>query len=257
MEFTTIASGSSGNCIYIRGGGTRLLIDAGCPVCHIRDSLRALGTGIEEIDALLITHEHTDHISRAGQLARRFGIPIFASSLTWDNLPFAQDYLHLDRHIFDYGMEIGDIGLDFFRLSHDAVQPVGLVLSQGGRRVGLATDTGMVTTAMYRQLADLDGLIFEANHDHSMLLRGPYPTYLKKRVASEYGHLSNQQAAEALTRLIGPRTRQVILAHLSEINNRPELALNEVCLALDAAAINHTAVSIAPRKAVHPLIVLD
>lgn len=257
MEFTTIASGSSGNCIYIRGGGTRLLVDAGCPACHIRDSLLQLGTRIEEIDALLITHEHSDHISRAAQLNRRYGIPIYASSLTWDNLPFAQDYLIEDRHIFDYGMEIGDIGLDFFRLSHDAVQPVGLVFSQGSRRVGLATDTGAVTASMYRQLSDLDGLIFEANHDQALLMRGPYPAYLKKRVASNLGHLSNQQAAEALTRLIGPRTVHIILAHLSETNNRPELAMNEVCLALEAASLHHTAVSIAPRKAVHPLIVLD
>ena len=257
MEFSTIASGSSGNCNYIAGGTTRILVDAGCSMRHIKTSLEQFSTSIEAINAILITHEHSDHISGAAKLSRRYNIPIYASELTWQALPFYNDYLPEERHVYDYGMEIGDISLDFFRLSHDAIQPVGLVFKHGGQSIGLVTDTGEVTTAMYRQLADVDGLIFEANHDYRMLDQGPYPRYLKKRVLSEKGHLSNEQAGEALCKIIGPLTRQVILAHLSETNNCPDIALAEVKRALAAASLNNTAVSVAPRKTAHPLIVLD
>ena len=253
MKFTTIASGSSGNCIYIKAGNTNLLIDVGCPMKHVKDSLAALGSSIEAIDAILITHEHSDHISRVAQLSKKYHIPVYASELTWKNLPFYDDYFRWERHIFDYGMEIGDIGLDFFRLSHDAVQPVGLLFEHNGHRVAIATDTGMVTPSMYRKLSNLDGLIFEANHDTSMLMHGSYPFFLKQRVASDKGHLSNRQAAEALVKLAGAKTRHIILAHLSEKNNHPDLALQEVSRAFafsDAAPD----ISIAPRRAVHPLI---
>jgi len=256
MEFSTIASGSSGNCIYIKGGNTRILVDVGCSMKLIKTSLSQFDTSIEEIEAILVTHEHSDHVSRVAQLSRRYAIPVYASALTWENLPFYNDYFPSDRHIFDYGMEIGDVALDFFRLSHDAVQPVGMIFEQGGQHIGLVTDTGIVTEAMYRQLTNMDGLIIESNHDLSLLRYGPYPAYLKKRVASELGHLSNTQTAEALCRLVGPLTRQVILAHLSETNNRPELALDEVCRVLEVSCPEKTAVSVAPRKAAHPLIIL-
>jgi phosphoribosyl 1,2-cyclic phosphodiesterase len=257
MEFSTIASGSSGNCNYIKGGNTRLLVDAGCSMRHIKNSLLEFSTSIEKIDAILITHEHSDHVSGAAKLSRRYQIPIYASELTWENLPFCNDYFPEERHIFDYGMEIGDIELDFFRLSHDAIQPVGLIFKHDGQSIGLATDTGEVTAAMYSQLSDLDGLIFEANHDCSLLEQGPYPPFLKKRVLSKNGHLSNEQAAKALCKIIGPLTKQVILAHLSETNNHPALALDEVERALEKDCLYNTAISVAPRKAAHPLIVLD
>ena len=150
-------------------------------------------------------------------------------------------------------MEIGDIGLDFFRLSHDAVQPVGLLLEHNGHQVGIATDTGMVTPSMYRKLSNVDGLVFEANHDTAMLQHGTYPLFLKQRVSSDKGHLSNAQAAEALAKLAGPKTKHIILAHLSEKNNMPQLALQEVSNAFtsDEGTPN---ISIAPRRAAHPLI---
>ena len=253
MEFTTIASGSSGNCIYIKGGNTTLLIDVGCPMKHVCASLHELGSSIEDIDAILVTHEHSDHINRVAQLSKKYHIPVYASELTWESLPFYDDYFRWERHIFDYGMEIGDIGLDFFRLSHDAVQPVGLLLEHNGHQVGIATDTGMVTPSMYRKLSNVDGLVFEANHDKAMLRHGTYPLFLKQRVASDKGHLSNAQAAEALAKLAGPKTKHIILAHLSEKNNMPQLALQEVSNAFtsDEGTPN---ISITPRRAAHPLI---
>ena len=253
MEFTTIASGSSGNCIYIKGGNTTLLIDVGCAMKHVCASLHELGSSIEDIDAILVTHEHSDHINMVAQLSKKYHIPVYASELTWESLPFYDDYFRWERHIFDYGMEIGDIGLDFFRLSHDAVQPVGLLLEHNGHQVGIATDTGMVTPSMYRKLSNVDGLVFEANHDTAMLRHGTYPLFLKQRVSSDKGHLSNAQAAEALAKLAGPKTKHIILAHLSEKNNMPQLALQEVSNAFtsDEGTPN---ISIAPRRAAHPLI---
>ena len=253
MEFTTIASGSSGNCIYIKGGNTTLLIDVGCAMKHVCASLHELGSSIEDIDAILVTHEHSDHINMVAQLSKKYHIPVYASELTWESLPFYDDYFRWERHIFDYGMEIGDIGLDFFRLSHDAVQPVGLLLEHNGHQVGIATDTGMVTPSMYCKLSNVDGLVFEANHDTAMLQHGTYPLFLKQRVSSDKGHLSNAQAAEALAKLAGPKTKHIILAHLSEKNNMPQLALQEVSNAFtsDEGTPN---ISIAPRRAAHPLI---
>ena len=233
-----------------------MLVDAGCSMKHIRESLRAFGTDIECIDAILITHEHIDHISKAANVSRKYDIPVYASPLTWESLPFYNDYLPEERHIYDYGMEIGDIAVDFFKLSHDAVQPVGMVFSAEGQRVAVATDTGRITGAMLRMMKDVDGLVLEANHDRRMLLGGPYPAYLKQRILSDHGHLSNEQAGEALCDIIGPHTAHVILAHLSERNNDPDLALSRVRSILLASGIDPSFVSVAPRKAAHELIVL-
>ena len=257
MEFSTIASGSSGNCIYIKGGSTRLLVDVGCSMRHVRDSLASMSANIEDIDAILITHEHSDHISKVASLSKKYNIPVFASPLTWENLPFYHDYFPWQRHIFEYGMEIGDISLDFFKLSHDAVQPVGFVFMAEGQRVGVATDTGKITDAMLHKLANVDGLILEANHDRDMLMRGPYPGCLKRRVISDTGHLSNDQSAQALNQLIGPHTAHIILAHLSETNNEPGLALRCIERHLAASGIDSSLISVAPRKSAHELVVLD
>jgi len=258
MKFTTIVSGSSGNCVYVEGGRTGLLIDAGCSIRALRAALAGLHIEESRLAGILITHEHTDHISGAARISRRLSVPLFASGLTWENLPFREDFFGWERHIFDYGMEIGGIGLDFFRLSHDAAQPVGFVFEHQGQRIGLATDTGTVTPSMHRLLKDADALVFEANHDRPMLMNGPYPRYLKQRVASERGHLSNEQTAAALAELAGPRTRAVLLAHLSATNNTPELALASASAALaprlDAGGLY---LDIAPRYAPHALIDLD
>ncbi|MDO4582064.1 MAG: MBL fold metallo-hydrolase [Bacillota bacterium] len=258
MEFTTFASGSSGNCLYIRGGRTKLLVDAGCSMRHIKNSLEQLGGRIEELAALLITHEHSDHIQSAAALSRRYGIPIYASAKTWEHLPFGDEFFPFERNTFDYGMSIGEIAVDFFRLSHDAAQPVGMVFSHDGQRLGVVTDTGKVTAAMLDALAGSDALVLEANHDLQMLRRGPYTERLKQRIESAYGHLSNEQAGDALVQLIGANTQAVLLSHLSAANNTPELAFDTVC-AIVEQHFGHIPcnISVAPRKAPHPLICIE
>lgn len=253
MKFATICSGSSGNCTYIEGGHTSILVDAGCSNRHLSASLAKYGKRPQDISALLISHEHSDHISGITRFARRFGIPVYASVRTWENLPCRDDFFPEDRHIFEYGMSIGDIDIDFFRLSHDAVQPVGFVFACSDTRVAIATDTGVVTPSMARAVRNADGLVLEANHDVSMLMNGKYSYALKQRVHGELGHLSNQQAGLALRELAGENTRSVILAHLSEQNNLPRLALSQVRALVGDSKIH---ITVAPRCNAHPLIEL-
>lgn len=255
MRFASICSGSSGNCIYVNGGKTHILVDGGCSLKALNAALAQFSVTEGGLKAILITHEHSDHVNGAARIAKRFGIPIFASALTWEKLPFREDFLPWQRHTFEYGMEIGDLGLDFFRLSHDAVQPVGVLFEHNGKRVAVATDTGLVTPSMCKMLSNIEGLVFEANHCTDLLRCGPYPYYLKQRILSAHGHLSNIQSGMALASLMGERTQAVLLAHLSHINNRPELAMEQVCSQLcDCPHMEHVQISVAPRSTPHPLI---
>lgn len=255
MKFATIVSGSSGNCIYIEGGSTRILVDAGLTLKALKAACSAFGCLPEDISALLITHEHTDHISGAERICRRFGLPLWATAATWDNLPFRQCFSDQERHMFEYGMSIGELELDFFRLSHDAVQPTGITVQHQGKKLAIATDTGCVTPSMAKALRDCDGYVLEANHDVDMLRQGPYSYSLKQRVLSQRGHLSNAQAALALKELAGPHTRHVILAHLSETNNHPELALRQVMSVMKESPY-HPVITVAPRHSPHQLVEL-
>ncbi|MDO4733479.1 MAG: MBL fold metallo-hydrolase, partial [Bacillota bacterium] len=138
MRFATICSGSSGNCVYVGGGKTHVLVDGGCSLKALKAALSQFSVGEGALKALFITHEHTDHINGAARIAKHFGIPVFASEQTWEKLPFREDFFPWQRHKFEYGMEIGELGLDFFRLSHDAVQPVGMLFEHAGKRVAVA-----------------------------------------------------------------------------------------------------------------------
>ena len=253
MKFATIVSGSSGNCVYIEGGSTRVLVDAGLTIKALKAACTGYGCDPSDLSAVLITHEHIDHISGAERICRRFGLPVWASGSTWEKLPFASCFKEEDKHLFAYGMSIGDLTFDFFRLSHDSVQPVGIIVEHEGKRLAIATDTGCVTPSMARSLQDCDGYVLEANHDLDMLKHGPYSYSLKRRVMSERGHLSNAQAALALSELAGPHTRHVILAHLSEINNTPELALRQVMTVMKDAPY-HPVITVAPRHTPHGLV---
>ncbi|MCR4962294.1 MAG: MBL fold metallo-hydrolase [Firmicutes bacterium] len=256
MKCTTLLSGSSGNCIFIGGEKTNILIDAGCSAAYLQKALAQMHCSPREISAILITHEHNDHISGAVHISGKFGIPIYASPLTWKNLPFYEDFLPEERHIFEYGMEFGELSLDFFRLSHDACQPVGIVVQENGRKLAIITDTGTITPSMYRKVRGADAIFIEANHSRQMLYQGPYPYFLKKRILGDRGHLSNRQAGVALRRLIGENTKYVVLTHLSQNNNTPETAYREVMDELALLPEIPCRVSVAPRMSPHPLLIL-
>lgn len=256
MEFTTLVSGSTGNCIYVRGGNTKVLVDCGCSWRYLKQALASIEVSIDEIDAVFITHEHTDHICGLKPLIK-YGIPVFASPLTWENIPCAGEIPSHKKHIIDYNMEIRQMHVDFFQLSHDAAQPVGMVFRYGDKSVGIATDTGEPTAGMMKALPNVTGLVLEANHSSRLLDEGPYPAFLKRRIASNLGHLSNLQSAHCLRKIAGKDTQAVLLAHLSKVNNTIETALREVQQEVDREpGITGFKLSVALAKAPHPLISL-
>lgn len=232
MYFFTLASSSKGNCALVCSGDTKLLIDAGLSAARLEKALQAVGERPEQLTAILITHEHTDHVQGVARLAYKYSLPVYATPKTWGSLSEVPTYLQND---YSYGLQLGDFVLDFCKTSHDAVQPVGLVFQAEGKRLAYITDTGCVTRGMLAAMAaePLDGVVLEANHDRQMLLQGPYPYALKRRVASEQGHLTNAQAAELLAWLWQRQgVCPVLLAHLSETNNAPQLAYDTVAAAL-------------------------
>lgn len=228
MRCTILASGSKGNCVVIEGAAGSLLIDAGLSAKESLLRLERAGIDADTIEALLVTHEHTDHIRGVDVLARNLDIPVYATEGTLsDFLQFRRTskkplvhHTCRDRERFC----IGDFTIDPFSTSHDANEPCGYIVSEGGIRVGYCTDTGIVTPHMQELLRACDGIVLESNHCPDMLTNGPYPESLKRRIRSRRGHLSNPAAAACL-RDFGRDVPRVILAHLSEINNTPERAM--------------------------------
>ncbi|AZR74930.1 metallohydrolase [Anoxybacter fermentans] len=225
MQFSILASGSSGNSILVSTEQNKILIDAGLSGKRILEFLSKVGVGGEEIDAILLTHEHVDHIRGAGVLSRRFNIPIFANEGTW--LAAAKDLGKIPEancKIFDGPFSFGSMDIQPFSISHDAADPVGYVIRSGKAQLGIATDMGYVTEEVLQALKGVDHVILESNHDLEMLKMGPYPWSLKKRIMSNVGHLSNDDAGACVVKLAENCTPCIYLAHLSKDNNIPELA---------------------------------
>lgn len=220
-----LASGSSGNAIYIGDEKNKILIDCGLSGKKTEELLRSRGTSCSELDGIIVTHEHSDHIRGAGILARRWKLPIFTRPGTWgagsqvlDSVPSKQQKLLLS------GLTFGKLELDYFHLSHDACEPVGLLIRWGKKQVALVTDLGETTPQLEKKIYGSDILIVEANHDPDMLATGPYPYFLKERVKGPSGHLSNDGCGLLLSRVLNEKPVQVYLAHLSQENNDPQIA---------------------------------
>jgi phosphoribosyl 1,2-cyclic phosphodiesterase len=226
VKISVLASGSRGNSIYVATPKVRLLIDVGLSAREIERRLGSIGVRPEDLDAVLVTHEHSDHVHGLGPLSRRYGLNVFLNRATFENLPDRVGHL-ADRVEFTTGQSfsIGDVTIHPFSVSHDAADPVGLTLVNGESKVGICTDLGKPTRLVHHHLQECRLLLLEANHDVEMLTRGPYSWALKQRIRSTSGHLSNEEARELFARVAGETLEQVILAHLSEVNNRPERAL--------------------------------
>lgn len=225
MRFSVLGSGSRGNSVYIESKTTGILIDAGFSGKMIEKRLQVIDRELESVRGLCLTHEHNDHIQGAGVLSRRCRIPAYANVGTFRAGEKKMGKL-FKRCEFDTGdaVKIGDLQIRSFRISHDTADPVGYVVSDGTASLGYLTDTGKVSHLIRTRLAHCSGLIIEFNHNLEMLKNGPYPLSLQQRVRSSRGHLSNEDGAEFLAGLIGDQLRTVVLAHLSETNNSPDLA---------------------------------
>ncbi|PID41109.1 MAG: MBL fold metallo-hydrolase [Proteobacteria bacterium] len=233
MRFSVLGSGSRGNCVFIESGRTAILIDGGFSGREIGSRLESIGRSLECVDAVFVTHEHHDHISGVGVVSRRCRIPVFANPGTFAGAEKKMKKL-FKRCEFNTGdsVECKDLCIRSFTVSHDSNDPVGFIVDDGRKRLGYCTDTGMVSRLIQQRLADCDGLVLEFNHDPVMLKDGPYPLPLKQRVRSNKGHLANEDAAKLLSAVRHKRLKSVVLAHLSETNNLPEIAYRQALSAL-------------------------
>lgn len=234
MRFCSIASGSSGNCTYVGTENTHILVDAGISGKRVETGLNSLDLTGRDLDGILVTHEHSDHISGLGVLARKYGVPIYATGGTVDAMIRSGKLGKLPEGIFheiqeDEDFQIQDLTVHPFSISHDAAQPVGYRLENGEKSVGIATDLGRYSQYIIDELQDLDVLLLEANHDIRMLEVGPYPYYLKQRILGDRGHLSNENAGRLLCELLHDSMKAIFLGHLSKENNFEELAYETVC----------------------------
>jgi phosphoribosyl 1,2-cyclic phosphodiesterase len=225
FEISVLASGSSGNSIYVTDGSTSMLIDAGLSGKELSKRMNKVGISAAQLDAILITHEHRDHISGVGVMSRRYNLPIYANQLTWEGSeeligPVSED----NCCIFDQEFMLGNIGIRPFSISHDASDPVGYILHCNNKRIGIATDMGYFTPKIKEALKGLDFLVVEANHDLDMLMTGSYPWSLKNRIKGNEGHLSNDDAAALIPELVSDKAPRILLGHLSKDNNNPDLA---------------------------------
>lgn len=234
MKICLLASGSKGNSILIESGSTKILVDAGLSAREIRKRLELVGVDSHDLSALLITHEHTDHIRGLGPLVRQMKIPVYLQTDLARKLPDigATEYVREFSEGEEFHFE--DVLVRPFAVTHDALAPVGFTFSTEEGKVGLATDLGVVTRLVADCLLGCRALILETNHDDEMLRDGPYPWALKQRVRSNHGHLSNRAGSDLLRHLLWDGLESVFLGHLSETNNRPELALAEVQQVLTA-----------------------
>jgi phosphoribosyl 1,2-cyclic phosphodiesterase len=241
IKFCSLYSGSSGNSIFLSSGNTKILIDAGLSGKRIIEALVSIGEMPSELSAILVTHEHSDHIRGAGILSRKFSIPVYANEGTWEAMEQQLGPINLKNKMYfstGTGFEIGNIFVNAFSIPHDASEPVGYNFFIGNRKVTSATDIGHMNRSLLNFLEDSDLLLLESNHDIEMLKVGPYPWSLKKRIMGDKGHLSNEMAGKVVAYLAEKGTKQFLLGHLSRENNFPELAYQTVCNILHEKSID-------------------
>ena len=237
MKLTSIASGSSGNCIYVGSDEANILVDAGISGKKIENGLKELSVEPKSLDGILVTHEHIDHVAGLGVMARRYHLPLYMTEKTAQAVCNIKSVGKIDHELFqvitpDRPFRIRDITIDATSIWHDAADPVCYTMESGGVRASIATDMGNYHEGIVEKLKGSDILFIEANHDINMLQVGPYPYYLKRRILSNRGHLSNERSGQLLCDIMTENTREVFLGHLSKDNNYSELAYETVKISL-------------------------
>lgn len=240
MRLCSIASGSSGNCIYAGTDTTHVLVDVGVSRKRVEEGLADLELSGQDIDGILVTHEHSDHIGGLGVFCRKYHTPIYATAGTIAQLKNCRGLGELPEELLvevtpDKAFSIKDLTVNPMHISHDAAQPVAYRLSHAGKRAAICTDLGVYNDYTVECLRGMDVLLLEANHDVHMLQAGSYPYYLKQRILGNRGHLSNENAGRLLSAVLHDGLQRVVLGHLSKENNLPELAYETVRLEIDLA----------------------
>ncbi len=263
LELCAIASGSSGNCICVGSDNTHVLIDAGVSGKRIETGLNEIDLKTSEMQGILVTHEHIDHIAGLGVLARRYGIPIFATEKTINAIENTKSVGKIDADLFQIikpgkRFSIGELIFNPISISHDAADPVAYKVMHEDKSVAVITDLGNYNQAIVDELQGLDALLLEANHDVKMLQMGVYPYSLKQRILSDRGHLSNERSGQLLSELLHDKFGTVVLGHLSKENNYEELAYEAVRLEVTMGDTPYKAddfpMFVAKRDTVSPVI---
>jgi len=267
VHFATLASGSSGNSIVVGQEKRCFLVDCGISLKATLHNLAMLNIEPTEVEGVFVTHEHSDHIKGIGAVARKLKIPVYASERIWEELnPSIGKLKDEQRVVVNDSFSCAGLNVRVFRTSHDSKESYGLRVEANAldsarpKAIGIATDTGIITEEMHQNLKGCDALIVEANHDGEMLWQGSYPWYLKKRISGNFGHLENKQLAEGLLEWIDGQTQRIVLAHLSEENNTPEVALATILRILKGSRVAkenpELRLRVAPRYTPHELISL-
>lgn len=234
--FVSLISGSSGNATLVSDGRTTILVDCGMSGKRLEQALASIHLSPKEIDAIFITHEHIDHTAGAGVVCRRYQLPVYATAGTWQGMSLGKIPDGCIQTISaGSSFAVGSIGVEPFSISHDANEPVGFRFATDKKTYAIATDTGVMTDEIRRHLLGTDAVLLESNHDLDMLLYGTYPYPLKRRIQSAQGHLSNEDCAKTAVELAAGGTRHIMLGHLSQENNTPEIAYKTVENALRTA----------------------
>jgi len=250
MRCIVLASGSKGNCLYIESRSSALLLDAGLSFRETAARLACAGGSLDHVEAVLVTHEHSDHIKGVDAVSGKLKVPVYATKGTLREFFRTRRTSKRDQETIacHFGEEypVGDFFIEAFATSHDAAEPCGFLIKEGDLAIGCCTDTGVVNDPMLARFRQCDAVVLESNHCPVMLREGPYPEMLKRRIRSKHGHLSNTATAECL-RVLGRDVGQIMLAHLSEVNNTPDkakasamnglgLSMNEVLLTIATQA---------------------
>jgi phosphoribosyl 1,2-cyclic phosphodiesterase len=241
VNLTILGSGSAGNCAYLETDETRILIDAGFSLRQVRQRLASVGRAPENLDGILITHEHSDHIQGLAVIGKQLKVPVYCNRPTAEAIQY-QLQTELDFRLFATGasFELGDIVVDTFSIPHDAQDPVGFLLRTTAGKIGFVTDLGHATRLVLERVRSANVVVLESNHDIKMLQDCPHrPWSLKQRILSRHGHLSNDAAAEAAQEILSADLRHLYLGHLSRDCNRPELAFEVMSERLQRLGANH------------------
>jgi phosphoribosyl 1,2-cyclic phosphodiesterase len=231
FNFSVLASGSTGNAFYVETEKQKLLVDAGLSGKKVEGLFDQIGRDPKDLDGILITHEHSDHIKGLGVLARRYKLPVYANQKTWNAMQGLIGEIPLEQKFaFEMGSikTFGDIDVESFGVSHDAAEPMFYVFHHGDKKLALATDMGYVSEQIKGTIKESDVFVMESNHDIDMLMMCHYPWNIKRRILGDMGHISNEDAGLALSEIIGTQTKRIYLAHLSKDNNMKDLAYMSV-----------------------------